>query len=99
MLSFTALALQAVAVVTLFLIAGSHLMAGNHQATADNAPNILIVMVDDMGFSDIGCFGGEVDTPTLDRLAHEGIRFSRIYNNAKCHASRVSLLSGLYIHR
>ena len=59
-------------------------------------PNVLVVMVDDLGFSDIGCYGGEVETPTLDRLAAGGLRFSQFYNTAKCHSSRISLLTGCY---
>jgi arylsulfatase A-like enzyme len=59
-------------------------------------PNILMIMVDDMGFSDLGCYGGEISTPRIDDLAENGLRFSQFYNTAKCHSSRVSLLSGLY---
>lgn len=59
-------------------------------------PNVLVVMVDDMGFSDLGCYGGEIETPTLDRLAANGLRFTQFYNTAKCHSSRVSLLTGQY---
>ena len=59
-------------------------------------PNILIVMVDDMGFSDLGCYGGEIETPVMDSLATNGLRFTQFYNTAKCHSSRVSLLSGMY---
>ena len=59
-------------------------------------PNIIIIMADDMGFSDAGCFGGEIHTPNLDRLAENGLRFTQFYNTAKCHSSRVSLLTGLY---
>jgi arylsulfatase len=62
-------------------------------------PNILVVLLDDMGFSDIGCYGGEVETPTIDKLGENGLRFSNIHNNAKCHASRTSLLSGLYCYQ
>ncbi len=57
-------------------------------------PNFLLVMVDDMGFSDLGCYGGEIDTPNMDKLAANGVRFTQFYNTAKCHSSRVSLLSG-----
>lgn len=57
-------------------------------------PNILFIMVDDMGWSDIGCYGGEIETPNLDSLAENGVRFRRFYNNAKCGASRVSLMMG-----
>ncbi len=63
---------------------------------AADRPNILIIMVDDMGFSDVGCYGSEIDTPNLDALATGGLRFSQFYNTAKCHSSRVSLLTGQY---
>ncbi|EMI22703.1 arylsulfatase [Rhodopirellula maiorica SM1] len=53
-------------------------------------------MVDDLGFSDIGCYGSEIETPNLDALARNGVRFSQFYNTAKCHSSRVSLLTGQY---
>ena len=59
-------------------------------------PNILLIMADDMGFSDIGCYGGEIRTPHLDGLARRGIRFTQFYNNAKCGPTRASLLTGLY---
>ncbi|MEC7496742.1 MAG: sulfatase-like hydrolase/transferase, partial [Planctomycetota bacterium] len=53
-------------------------------------------MVDDLGFSDLGCYGSEIETPNLDALAMNGGRFSQFYNTAKCHSSRVSLLTGQY---
>lgn len=59
-------------------------------------PNIVLIMADDMGFSDIGCYGGEIETPTLDSLAKNGIRFSQFYNAARCCPTRASLLTGLY---
>ena len=59
-------------------------------------PNIILILVDDMGFSDIASYGGEIQTPNLDRLAGEGLRFSRYYNTAKCFPSRACLLTGLY---
>lgn len=61
---------------------------------ADPKPNILLILTDDLGFSDLGCYGSEIATPTLDRLAAKGLRFTQFYNTAKCHSSRVSLLSG-----
>ena len=61
---------------------------------AEKKPNILLVMVDDMGFSDLGCYGSEIATPNMDRLAANGVRFTQFYNTAKCHSSRVSLLTG-----
>jgi len=59
-------------------------------------PNIIVVMADDMGFSDLGCYGGEIETPTIDRLASEGVRFSQFYNCAICGPSRASLMTGCY---
>ncbi len=59
-------------------------------------PNILLILADDLGFSDIGCFGSEVSTPNLDSLAEKGIRFTNIHNTSKCFPSRASLLTGLY---
>ena len=62
-------------------------------------PNIILILNDDMGYSDIGCYGGEVETPTLDRLAAGGLRFSQFYNTARCSPSRASLLTGLHPHQ
>ena len=62
-------------------------------------PDILLILNDDMGFSDIGCYGGEVETPNLDRLAAGGLRFSQFYNTARCSPSRASLLTGLHPHQ
>ena len=59
-------------------------------------PNVVVIMVDDLGFSDLGCYGSEIETPNLDALAMNGARFSQFYNTAKCHSSRVSLLTGQY---
>jgi len=63
---------------------------------AAEGPNIVVILADDLGFSDLGCYGGEIETPNIDRLAAEGLRFSQFYNTSKCHSSRVSLLTGLY---
>lgn len=65
-------------------------------AWASQSPNFVVIMVDDLGFSDLGCYGSEIETPHLDALAANGLRFSQFYNTAKCHSSRVSLLSGQY---
>jgi len=62
-------------------------------------PNIVILLADDMGFSDIGCYGSEIHTPNLDRLAQEGLRFTQFRNTARCCPSRSSLLTGLYPHQ
>ena len=61
-------------------------------------PNIVLIMADDMGFSDVGCYGGEVRTPNLDRLAAEGLRFTQFYNCARCCPTRASLMTGQYPH-
>ena len=66
---------------------------------AADRPNIVVVLVDDLGFSDIGPYGGEVPTPNLDRLAARGVRFTQAYNAARCSPSRASLLTGLYPHQ
>ena len=63
---------------------------------AQNKPNVIIILVDDMGYSDIGAYGGEVDTPNIDSLAKNGLRFTQNYNSARCYPSRASLLTGLY---
>ena len=69
-------------------------------ATAHAAqPNIVLIMSDDMGFSDIGCYGSEIPTPNLDRLAKNGVRFTQFYNTARCCPTRASLLTGLYPHQ
>ena len=68
----------------------------NLPAHSAQKPNFLVIMVDDLGYSDIGCYGSEIETPNLDRLAQNGLRFSQFYNTAKCHSSRVSLLTGQY---
>jgi len=62
-------------------------------------PNIVLIMADDMGFSDLGCYGSEINTPNLDNLAAQGIRFTQFYNAARCCPTRASLLTGLYPHQ
>lgn len=66
---------------------------------AEDRPNIIIVMADDMGFSDIGCYGSEIETPTLDKLAAGGVRFTQFYNTGRCCPTRAALLTGLYPHQ
>lgn len=68
-------------------------------ARAAGKPDIVIILADDMGYSDIGCFGGEIKTPTLDRLAKDGVRLTQFYNTARCCPTRASLLTGLYPHQ
>ncbi len=69
------------------------------EAAPDERPNIVIIMADDMGFSDIGPYGGEIDTPTLDYLAANGLRFKQFYNTARCCPTRAALLTGVYQHQ
>ena len=66
---------------------------------SDKKPNIIIILVDDMGFSDLGCYGSEINTPNLNELAENGLRFSQFYNAARCCPTRASLLTGLYAHQ
>lgn len=62
-------------------------------------PNFIVILSDDMGYSDIGCYGGEIETPNLDRLARGGLRFTQFYNTGRCCPTRASLLTGLYPHQ
>jgi arylsulfatase A-like enzyme len=81
--------------ITLFLAA--LLVVAN--LTAAEKPNILLILADDLGFSDIGCFGAEIHTPNIDALAKNGIRFNQFYNTSRCCPTRASLLTGLYPHQ
>jgi arylsulfatase A-like enzyme len=63
---------------------------------ASRRPNVLIILADDLGYSDLGCYGGEIRTPNLDKLAAEGLRFTQFYNTARCWSSRAALLTGYY---
>ncbi len=86
----------------LFAIGGLCALTLTTIATAaeqDERPNIILIMSDDMGFSDIGCYGGEINTPTLDHLAAGGLRFTQFYNTSRCCPTRASLLTGLYPHQ
>ena len=66
---------------------------------AAEKPNIVVILVDDMGFSDLGCYGSEIPTPNLDALAANGLRFTQFYNTGRCCPTRASLLTGLYPHQ
>ena len=68
-------------------------------AAEPRRPNLIVIMSDDMGYSDLGCYGGEIATPNLDALAREGVRFTQFYNTARCCPTRASLLTGLYPHQ
>ncbi len=81
------------------LIAGSLCLGALHPAQGATPPNIVVILVDDMGFSDVGCYGSEIPTPNLDKLAENGLRFTQFYNTARCCPTRASLLTGLYSHQ
>jgi arylsulfatase len=68
-------------------------------AAAEPRPNIIVILADDIGYSDLGCYGGEIETPNLDALAAGGVRFTQFYNTARCCPTRASLLTGLYPHQ
>ena len=74
-------------------------LSGCRSVDAPPRPDIVLIMADDMGFSDLGSYGGEIGTPHLDRLAANGLRFSHFYNTARCCPTRASLLTGLYAHQ
>jgi len=71
----------------------------NIPETNKEKPNILVILTDDMGYSDISCFGSEIPTPNIDRLAYNGLRFTHFYNTGRCSPTRASLLTGLYPHQ
>ena len=77
------------------LLAAAH-CGGPREGASRQRPNILMIMSDDMGYSDLGGYRGEIETPNLDRLASQGIRFTRYYTNNMCVPTRASLLSGCY---
>ena len=83
---------------TLLLTLAAVACAAAPGAAADK-PNVIVILSDDMGFSDLGCYGGEIATPNLDALAAGGVRFTQFYNTARCCPTRASLLTGLYPHQ
>lgn len=80
-------------------IASFLLGIGSVSASQPTQPNIVLILADDLGFSDLGCFGGEINTPVLDGLAENGVRFTQMYNSARSCPSRACLLTGLYPHQ
>lgn len=73
-------------------------LAAQPKTSADQRPNIILIMADDLGYSDLGCYGGEINTPNLDKIAQQGIQFKQFYNVSRCCPTRASLLTGLYNH-
>ena len=81
------------------LVANLNLFVFLSLGAISNQPNIVVIMADDAGFSDFGCYGGEIETPVLDKLAANGLRFSQFYNTGRCCPSRAALLTGVYPHQ
>src|SRR5437867_3499085 len=72
------------------------LEASPAKTSAKTPPNVLIILADDLGFSDVGCYGSEIQTPNIDKLAKDGLRFTQFYNTARCWPSRACILTGYY---
>src|SRR3954469_2795617 len=83
----------------LILSTCAHARPAGAGAETKKRPNVVIILIDDMGYSDLQCFGGEVPTPNINKLAAEGVRFTQFYNTARCSPSRAALLTGLYPHQ
>jgi arylsulfatase A-like enzyme len=90
--------LSSISILLLALLGLSQRTLAQKRSTPER-PNIVLIMVDDMGFSDIGSYGSEISTPNLDRLATEGLRLREFYNNSICAPTRASLITGQYPHR
>src|SRR5688572_1291482 len=84
---------------TLLLIVAALWFARSALAGPPGKPNVVVFLADDLGYSDLGCYGSEIATPNLDALAKGGLRFTHFYNTARCCPSRASLLTGLYPHQ
>jgi arylsulfatase len=87
------------AIIGSMLLPFSTARAPAQETAPAKRPNIVLIMSDDMGYSDLGCYGGEHATPNLDALAAAGVRFTQFYNTARCCSTRASLLTGLYPHQ
>ena len=89
--------------LTAFIVTGISVGACSSQTNSPTAikerPNIVLIMADDLGYSDIGCYGSEIRTPNLDTLAANGVRFTQFYNTARCCPTRAALMTGRYAHQ
>ncbi len=81
---------------SLLFVLSAFLLSSTSSLFGAERPNVVVIVVDDMGFSDLGCYGGEIETPNLDRLASQGLRFTQFYNTARCWSTRSALMSGYY---
>lgn len=95
----TRLSAIVIVIVSTDLVASVTLAANAADPAPARRPNIVLIMADDMGFSDLGCYGSEIATPNLDKLAGGGLRFRQFYNTARCCPTRASLMTGLYPHQ
>ncbi|MEZ5952277.1 MAG: arylsulfatase [Planctomycetaceae bacterium] len=86
-------------VLLVLSLAGSAHRSQGAETQEGALPNIVVILADDMGWSDLGCYGGEIETPHLDRLAAGGLRFTQFYNTSRCCPTRAALLTGLYSHQ
>ncbi|MDP6526633.1 MAG: arylsulfatase [Kiritimatiellia bacterium] len=92
--------MKRILIVTICVLAAAVMaFAAPESKNEGTRPNIIVILLDDMGYSDLGAYGGEVRTPNIDRLAGNGLRFTQNYNSARCCPSRASLLTGLYSHQ
>ncbi len=89
----------ALACAAALLLHTSTLAAESKTPSGKKRPNVVVILIDDMGFSDLQCYGGDVPTPNINKLADEGVRFKQFYNTARCSPSRAALLTGLYPHQ
>jgi arylsulfatase len=91
----------AVALAMAFMahLAPNQACAASPSTTQSSRPNIVVILADDMGYSDLGCYGSEIATPNIDRLANQGVRFTQFYNGSRCCPSRAALLTGRYPHQ
>ncbi|MEG1586665.1 MAG: arylsulfatase [Bacteroidales bacterium] len=87
------------AICQILVATGALAFPGYAQAKKDTRPNIIVILVDDLGYSDLGCYGGEIHTPHIDGLAEKGLRFTHFYNASRSCPTRASLLTGLYQHQ
>lgn len=87
------------ALIALVLLSACTVHAQQANSAANGRPNIILIMADDMGYSDLGCYGGEIQTPNLDQLASGGLRFTQFYNTGRCCPTRACLMTGLYPHQ
>jgi arylsulfatase A-like enzyme len=95
---YSAIGLLAIVLISLLSWKGKP-KSGNNTPHQPKRPNIIVILADDLGFSDVGCYGSEINTPNIDYLAKNGIRYTQFYNTSRCCPTRASLLTGLYNHQ